>query len=695
MTRPPGAAAGAVAFAVVLAVTAAQVSVLASLDEAVYKVAAVNFADAFPSALSTDPVSRGAARLYSLLLAPLFAVLEGDQAVRAGRALNGVLWAATALPVYWIGRRVVASPAAAAAAAVLAVAVPWATLSLILFSESLSYLLFAFTMLAMLRALEEPSWRRDAIALAAMAVLVTARMQFAVVPFAWLAVVAALEWRRGARRDPRSAFARHPVTFGLVALGVLAFGVLLVSGVLRDLTDRVGGPYSALQDRRSLPTDAGLALLAEVGLLALGVGIVAAVLAGAWYRDALRGRLGEPALRLALLSGVVVAVLFATTVWAQGGWLDAKTEERYYIYAVPFVWIGAVAALALPDLTAWRMLGGGLVLAAILFLVPVTVPTTGEQMFLGPVSGIVADATPRVDGRLRDLLDVDAAITRRDLAGWTAVLVAIGGALLWRRRRTAALGLSVALQTLLVLYALAGVHGRMEPIPGVLTDRPFSDIGWVDRSLPDGADAAIAQNAGVSADVDVLHGVFWNDRIRSRVGLAGDPYQPPYPANLLPVEAPEPGRDGALLPLRTPFVVAARDSAQWQLGGRAIASTRDRRLALLDVGEAPRAVWIARGLDADGHATQRVQLNALGGRRYAIAFAPPARDASGRVRVRLGDVDRSVEHAPGGPRQVVDVDLCGETGMVRGSIDLVSAVAQVSPGRYSASRVPSVRVERC
>jgi hypothetical protein len=607
-----------------------------------------------------------------------------------------VLWAATALPVYWIARRVIETPAAAAAAAVLAVAVPWATLSLILFSESLSYLLFALAMLAMLRALEEPSWRRDLIAIAVMALLVTARMQFAVVPFAWLAVVVVLEWRRGARRDPRSALRRHPVTLGLVALGVLAFLVLAVGGVLRDLTNRVGGPYSALQDRRSLPSDAGLALLAEVGLLALGVGVVAAVLAGAWYRDALRGRLGDPALRLALLSAAVVAVLFATTVWAQGGWLGEKTEERYYIYAVPFVWIGAVAALRLPDLGAWRMLGGGLVLAAILFLVPITVPTTGEQMFLGPVSGIVADATTRVDGRLQDVLGVDAAITRRDLAGWTAVLVAIGGALLWRRRRTAALGLSVALQTLLVLYALAAVHGRMDPIPGVLTDRPFSDIGWVDRALPGDAEAVIAQNGGASADVDVLHGVFWNDRIRSRLGLAGDPYQPPYPANRLPVEAPEAGADGTLAkPLRDPFLVALRDSPQWQVTGREVASTRDRRLALLDVGTAPRAVWIARGLDPDGHASQPVALTAFGGHRYTIVFEPPAPGATGEVRVALGDVREEVAHAPGGPRQVVEVDLCGETGTVRGKIDLVSAAEQVSPGRYSATQIPSVRVRRC
>ena len=685
---------GAALVALVCSVTAAQVSVLASLDETVYKLAGANFADGFPGTLVSDSVSRGAARLYSLVLTPLFVLLDGDQAVRAGRALNGVMWAATAVPVYFLARRAIASPRAAVAAALLSVAVPWATVSLILFSEALSYLLFACTVLAMLRALEAPSARRDALAIGLMLALITARMQFAVVPVAWVAVVVGFELRRGARRDLRSALRRYPVTFALVGLAALAVLYLVVSGELRGQLNRFGGPYSALQDRTTLPRDAGVAVLVQAGLLALGVGLVAGVVAMAWLGRALRGREGEPALRLAVLGAAVIGLLFASTVWAQGGFLDDHTEERYYIYAVPFLWIAAVAALRSADLTAGRVLWGGVVLAGLLFLVPITVPITGEQMFLGPVSGVVADATPRVDNALRDLLAVDAAITRRDLAGWFALIVAVAAALLWRRRRGAALVLAAVVQLGLVLYAFAAVHGRMEPIPGVLTGQSFDALAWVDRAVPGGADVVMAENSGTSRDVDVLHSVFWNDAIRSRLAVTDPAYQPPYPAILLPRHHGEPDAGGRLpRPPSAKLVVTQRDAPHWQLEGREVAA--EGRLALLDTGATGTLTWVAAGLEADRQVVRGIALTARGGYRYAIAFEPAAAGATGRVRVRLGDVSRLVTAGPEAGRQVVGVDLCDERGAVTGTFDLVEAATPVGSGRYSAAQVPSVRVERC
>lgn len=685
---------GAALVALVCSFTAVQVSVLASLDETVYKLAGANFADGFPGSLWSDNVSRGAARLYSFVLTPLFALLDGDQAVRAGRALNGVLWAATAVPVYFVARRAIASPRAAAAAALLSVAVPWATVSLILFSEALSYLLFACTVLAMLRALEAPSAGRDALAIGLMVALITARMQFAVVPVAWVAVVAGFELRRGARRDLRAALRRHPVTFGLVALAVLGVLFLAATNGLRAQLNRFGGPYSALQDRGTLPRDAGVAVLVQAGLLALGVGLVAGVVAMAWFGRALRGREGEPALRLAVLGAAVIGLLFASTVWAQGGFLDDRTEERYYIYAVPFLWIAAVAAVRCADLTAGRVLGGGVILAALLFLVPITVSITGEQMFLGPVSGVVADATPRVDSALQDLFAVDAAVTRRDLAGWFALLVAVAAALLWRRRRGAALGLAAGLQLALVVYAFAAVHGRMEPIPGVLTGQSFDALAWVDRAVPRGTDVVIAENSGTSRDIDVLHSVFWNDAIRTRLAVADPAYQPPYPAVLLKRDYGEPDASGRLpQPPATKLVVAQRQSPHWQLEGREVAA--EGRLALLDTGATGTLTWVAAGLEADRHVVRGIAVTARGGYRYAIAFEPAAPGAVGRLRVRLGDVSRLVTTGPEAGRQVVDVDLCEERGAVTGTFDLVEAVTPVGSARYSAAQVPSVRVERC
>src|SRR3712207_7005312 len=51
----------------------------------------------------------------------------------------------------------------------------------------------------------------------------------------------------------------------------------------------------------------------------------------------------------------------------------------------------------------------------------------------------------------------------------------------------------------------------------------------------------MAENSGTSRDVDVLHSVFWNDAIRTRLAVADPAYQPPYPAVLLKRDYGEPG----------------------------------------------------------------------------------------------------------------------------------------------------------
>ena len=79
------------------------------------------------------------------MLAPIFAIFDGDTAVRVARGLSGVLWAAAAVPIALLGRRLTGSAWAGVAAGLLSVAVPWITVATLLFSESLAYLLFAWT----------------------------------------------------------------------------------------------------------------------------------------------------------------------------------------------------------------------------------------------------------------------------------------------------------------------------------------------------------------------------------------------------------------------------------------------------------------------------------------------------------------------------------------------------------------------
>ena len=75
---------GALLVAAVAASVGVRIEAIA-LDETIHKQQAAHYAQGFPSALLHDSTARSTARLYSLVLAPLFALFDGDVAVRLSR----------------------------------------------------------------------------------------------------------------------------------------------------------------------------------------------------------------------------------------------------------------------------------------------------------------------------------------------------------------------------------------------------------------------------------------------------------------------------------------------------------------------------------------------------------------------------------------------------------------------------------
>src|SRR3954447_11550458 len=105
------------------------------------------------------------APLYSWLLAPIYGLLNSDHAFKAAHAVDALVFAAVLVPVYLTARYLGARPLMALLAGLLSVWVPWSAATLVLMSESLAYLTFAWAVWAMVRALAEPSPGRDGIAL--------------------------------------------------------------------------------------------------------------------------------------------------------------------------------------------------------------------------------------------------------------------------------------------------------------------------------------------------------------------------------------------------------------------------------------------------------------------------------------------------------------------------------------------------
>ncbi|HEV2815332.1 MAG TPA: glycosyltransferase family 39 protein [Solirubrobacteraceae bacterium] len=682
--------AGALAVALVAVVTGLQVTI-AALDETVYKFAAVQHANDFPLGPLHENTSRGIARLYSLVVSPLFWLFDGDVAVRMARALNGVFFAATAIPVALLARRVTPSRRGASAAGVLAVAVPWLTLATIMFSESLAYLLFACAALAMLRALEEPSWKRDLLVIGLIAALVFTRVQFVVLAPAWVAFL--LVWERHRWRS-------FPVTAGLTGAAVAGAVALLAVGVLSGRLRDLAGPYYDIANRDGVPGNFGLGLLWEVEMLALGVGLLPAILAAAWFQRALARRDGADAFRFAALALTLVAFLFAGTLWAQGGWLDYRSEERYFIYAVPFLWIGAVAALERGEVAVRQIVVGGIALSFVLFTVPIAVQATGEQAFLGPVSMSAGHALPRIERDVGEALGLTGALSSRDLLGLVVLLLAGVAALVWRRgprARWLALVPAIALQLFVAGYAFSGVYGKLQDIGSLTPDVPFADLGWVDRATPGGERVPLVDNQSEGREGYQRNTVFWNDEVEDIYTLGPMRMATPgFPVFTLPIKAVDVFADLRLTVPLPEHAVTAVNSPLWQVAGETVRKSPDGGLALIRPADPPRVTWMAEGVDTDGQVVKGVDLRVAGGHRVKMLVRAPIEDGQlGKVEVSLGGRTSEVAFAEGEPSErELSFDACDSVAVVSGRIELLNA-AHVGDNRFSGARLMWVALEPC
>ena len=679
---PVALAAGVLALALFLALTTAiRMPVLVSFDESVYKLSAARYAADGPFAVFDDDVARGVAWLYSLLIAPVFALFPGDVAVRVARGLGPLSFALAAVPVFLLARRVM-TPGRALAAALLSIAVPWATISTVLFSEALAYPLFALTAWAMARGLREPSPGRDALVVALCAALVLTRIQFIAVPVAWLALLLVLHVRP--RREAARSF---PVTLGLAALAVLVLLGAFVAGKGPALIDAIGGPYTS--ERERLPVDVGQATLFEVAMLALGTGLVPLVLALPGWRDALRQGRESEAFRITVLSFALIAAVFGVALLGQNGWQGRDVaEERYYIYAVPLLFVAALAALELPVLRTATLVKGGLLVIGLLALAPTTAGLSSERAFLVPVAATSANVAERVNGWVADRLSMDAGTGERDLLVLLA-LVVLGLALLgFRRARWQALVPAVLLQLAFAGYALAAMHGGVPGVPGVTSGPAFERLAWVDRTTRGNPEVTILADATTSRLSDDIPIAFWNDEALRTTRFPGavDAFHP-YPVSALPYEELQVGEDLAVAPApATRTALVTPDPPFVQLAGERAGAGRGR--ALVRLASPARALWVARGVGADGGLPRPAELTAAPGQRVELVLLAPAGTPGGEVEVTLGDQSEDTFVDPAETTSL-ELDTCGAGGPVRGTL------RQTEPAEGGTATLAAVRLRPC
>src|SRR5215211_7741200 len=131
-------------------------------------------------------------QLYPVVLSTVFGDGNVPASLENAHRLNAFVMASAAIPVYLLARRVGVGWIAGLWVGALSAAVPWLVLSSFLLTEVVAYPAFCWALLALTHATAEKTAVADALALAAIALAVLARVQFAVL-LAVLAVAVVAE----------------------------------------------------------------------------------------------------------------------------------------------------------------------------------------------------------------------------------------------------------------------------------------------------------------------------------------------------------------------------------------------------------------------------------------------------------------------------------------------------------------------
>ena len=314
---------------------------------------AVSIAETFSPVPTIHGVYYGAhSQLYPLLLAPFYGSLSAPAAATAAHALNGLLLASAAVPAYLLARSVTGSRAAGYVAAALTAFTPWLAISATLLTENAAYPAFAWAVLLCHRALAEPSPRRDWFALAGLLLAFLARTQLVVLalalPLALVLHELGLSLRAGktTREALRASAASHRVLVGAYLAGALAAGVLALGGSLGGIV----GNYAVPFEGDLVPDGLWSSAAAHFDQIAVGVGILPVLLAGSWVLTTAVRPDGREAHAFAALTAVLVpALTLQVTSFDLRFTPEQFIQERYLVYVVPLVAVGAAAWLARTD----------------------------------------------------------------------------------------------------------------------------------------------------------------------------------------------------------------------------------------------------------------------------------------------------------------------------------------------------------
>jgi hypothetical protein len=607
------------------------------------------------------------APLAILVQAPAWLIQSTPVAFAVVKAMNVAIMSAAVFPAYSLARRV-ARPSYALLAAAAAVAGPAMLFAPYLMSEALAYPVFLLALATMVRAIERPSRRMEvAVPVVCLAAVLT-RIQFVVLPVAYLVTVplVGVLCRERLRETVRRHSLSMGVLLGLAVLPVATGGAVL--GTYVGATTLHFDPAAVL--RWSGFTAALLPFVA--GWLVVPGALLGLILLSGRPRSRADAAFGT----LAVTSVVLVLLEIGLIAAGEAG----RSVERYAIYLIP---LAAIAFFAYAERGApWRRLYAALALAG--------AGTAWMLDFPARAGTAFTFDTPTFSIYGQTAIWLGHANAATIFAG-VPLFGGIALALLPLRRRLAPAGVGVATVALLLLSGIPAYAGDHAMTRGTLELRAGDPPDWLDRSRLGPAD--YLQLPGGSAHYGWILET-WNRSFHRPIQM-GLPTYDGYASHTGRID-----REGRFLvdghsPRGGILVVNDFATAIDIEGARVVARPRDG-LTTYRVPAQPHVRSLATGVFFDHWAAAVVRLqvwptSVLGRGFYRVVLSLPARFNARRVLLEAGGATRDVWVEPG-ESEVVRIPVRGyPVPLLNIRTDRADYVGGGTPNaRLVAVRIPSI-----
>ena len=548
------------------------------------------------------------APLAPLVQAPAWLLSSMTDAYAAAKLLNAAVMSAAVFPAYALARRVV-RPTPALFVAAATVATPGMLYHGYLMSEALAYPVFLCTVLVLVRAVEKPTLAVPFVC----AVAIATRVQFLVLPLAYLAAVAVCE---------RGRYRRHLVPATVTTL--LLVTLVGVPGAL--------GQYGEATHIGHDPGAIAHWVLTTGSIFPFSLGL--AVVPGALFGLALLRR--TP---LGVISIACTVLFFGQAALISAGEAH-RPLERYVFYLTPLVFLAFFAYVERG--APWRRAYALLTIVGAVALSLVSFPgLTGTAGFF--FDSFTLTGFARASFYL--------GLTNASLL-YALVPLALGALALTARR----LPYVVATAAIAIALATGAAAYATDRLATGFAARTFNaqPADWLDRSGLGPATYLVLPGSDYFVGTSLES---WNRDVRHVAVLQAQPPDP-FPTAVARID-----RDGTLHVGGARTLVVNVSGSRLGLDGHVVARPRTGLVAYR-LPAHPHVRWLADGLAPDRWIASKLRYQAwpVEPGRYELTLAVPKGMAPRRVwigkrELRIGSTPRQITVPTDGRPLILQVEV--------------------------------------